>query len=476
MIRPACAAFALAVCCTAQAAPDYRVAVAPDLGSLTVTACFAANETAALAPRTTRALAYLRAASTVADGAPLRLRDGRLAPGSGHRCVRYTIDLAAAMDGASRYRALDPANRAVPIPAWLWTPPGGAAGANVHFDLPAGIRVAVPWTPLGDTAGFRIPPSPRSDDAVMALGAFSACHFTQAETRFDVAMLRGAGPHHPARLAHWLAAAVGTATRAFGRLGANRVQVLVVPVPPTGDDAEAVPFGHVIRDGGTAVQFFVDPSRPAAEFLADWTAPHEFSHLLLPYVGAEAKWIAEGLASYYQNVLMARAGTYDEARAWAKLVAGFGRGEHSVPALSLEDAMPVGGWDGIMKTYWGGAAVFLLADLELRQRSAGAFALDDALAGLAACCLPSARTWSAPELFATLDEQSPHAVFVPLYERHHAARTLPPWRPALHALGVDIAADGSVTLDDDAPHAALRQAIVRGRSVPPPTAPVCDGG
>ncbi|MGE0486036.1 MAG: hypothetical protein AB7Q81_17950 [Gammaproteobacteria bacterium] len=475
MTRSICAAFALAACYGAHAAPDYRVAVASDLNTLAVTACFAADEAAVLAPRDARALTYLRAASTVEDGAPLSPRDGRLAPSAGHRCVRYTIDLAAAMNGEPRYGALAPTNRVVPIPTWLWTPPGGAAGAHVHFDLPPGVRVTVPWTPLEQATGFRIPLSPRSDDAVIALGAFTACHFSQAGTRFDVAALRGAGPHRPAQLARWLAAAVGTAARAHGGLGARHVQVVVVPVAPA-TDAEPVPFGHVIRDGGAAVQFFVDPTRPLAEFLADWTAPHEFSHLLLPYVGADAKWVAEGLASYYQNVLMARAGAYDERRAWAKLAAGFGRGERSVPSLSLEDAMPVGGWDGIMKTYWGGAAVFLLADLELRQRSAGAFALDDALAGLAACCLPAPRTWTARELFTALDEQSPSAVFVPLFERHHAASAFPPWRPALRALGVVVDDNGEVTLDDDASHAAQRRAIVGARATLPPTPPVCDGG
>ena len=48
---------------------------------------------------------------------------------------------------------------------------------------------------------------------------------------------------------------------------------------------------------------------------------------------------------------MARLGRYDEETAWCKIYQGFTRGVDSVPHLSLESAMSIGGWDGIMKTY-----------------------------------------------------------------------------------------------------------------------------
>ncbi len=48
---------------------------------------------------------------------------------------------------------------------------------------------------------------------------------------------------------------------------------------------------------------------PIEDMYADWTATHEFSHLLLPRISWRQKWISEGFASYYQNVLMARAGS-----------------------------------------------------------------------------------------------------------------------------------------------------------------------
>ena len=63
----------------------------------------------------------------------------------------------------------------------------------------------------------------------------------------------------------------------------------------------------------------MDPDRPLDDLRTDWTATHEFSHLLLPYVSRRDRWLSEGLASYYQNVLRARDGRLSETDAWRKL-------------------------------------------------------------------------------------------------------------------------------------------------------------
>ena len=101
----------------------------------------------------------------------------------------------------------------------------------------------------------------------------------------------------------------------------------MVPVAASATDAsEPVPFGHVFRDVGEAVEFFVNQRRPFAEFTADWTATYEFSHLLAPHIAGNEQWIAEGLASYYQNVLTARGGNFRLRDALRKLLEGFARG------------------------------------------------------------------------------------------------------------------------------------------------------
>ena len=70
----------------------------------------------------------------------------------------------------------------------------------------------------------------------------------------------------------------------------------------------------------------VDTSHDLDAFLDSWTASHELSHLLLPYISRREAWLGEGFASYYQNVLRARAGMLSQREAWQKLHAGFERG------------------------------------------------------------------------------------------------------------------------------------------------------
>ncbi|MEJ2298918.1 MAG: hypothetical protein P8X94_10540 [Woeseiaceae bacterium] len=102
----------------------------------------------------------------------------------------------------------------------------------------------------------------------------------------------------------------------------------------------AVAFGRVTRRDGMAIDLFVNLDRPIGEFYADWKATHEFSHLLLPRIDWRQRWISEGFASYYQNVLMARAGHYTREQAIAKLTSGFERGRASRPDANRRH------WDG----------------------------------------------------------------------------------------------------------------------------------
>ena len=66
---------------------------------------------------------------------------------------------------------------------------------------------------------------------------------------------------------------------------------------PVGKRSEPVPFGRVIRDGGETIELFVNPDQPMSSFYEDWTATHELSHMLLPYVARRDAWLSEGFAS-----------------------------------------------------------------------------------------------------------------------------------------------------------------------------------
>jgi hypothetical protein len=112
-----------------------------------------------------------------------------------------------------------------------------------------------------------------------------------------------------------------------------------------------------------------------------------------------------------------------------------------------------------MKVYWSGAAIALLADIELRRQSEGKESLDSVLGQLQACCLPSSRNWSGQRLFKKLDSFVETPVFMPLYREHANKAGFPELGLLLQQLGVVANDDGSITLRDDTSLAATREAI-----------------
>ena len=168
----------------------------------------------------------------------------------------------------------------------------------------------------------------------------------------------------------WVQATATDVSLAYGYFPNPSPQVIVIPIG-SGRSSNPVPFGRVIRDGGETVELFVNPSQPQSEFLTDWTATHEFSHMMVPYLHREYRWISEGLAQYYQNVLLTRAGAYEEQEAWQKIYAGLERGRQSRPELSPNEATSGSVRSARMKVYWSGAALALMADVTLRERSGG---------------------------------------------------------------------------------------------------------
>jgi predicted metalloprotease with PDZ domain len=152
---------------------------------------------------------------------------------------------------------------------------------------------------------------------------------------------------------------------------------------------------------------------------------------MLPYVSREQRWISEGFAQYYQNVLLARAGRYTQQYAWERIREGLERGRDSVPALSPNQAATGNEYNSRMKIYWSGAALALIADVELRRRSGGTESLDLVLDRLQDCCLPSRRTWTGRELFEKFDSLIGEPLFVDLYERFADSRGFPEFEAAL---------------------------------------------
>jgi hypothetical protein len=392
----------------------------------------------------------------------IRMRNRRmLLPAQGISCMNYTVDLERAARQERLNRSLLPGNIIASPSFWLWRPELTAkTELRVRFRLPEGVKVSVPWELISaDQQEYRVARSPESSDAPVVFGNFDYEEVPVAGAVLRVGLLKAKGGMDTEAITNWLRATATDVSLAYGRFPNPSPQVIVIPVGGGRDRSEsAVPFGRVIRDGGESIELMIDQRRPIEAFLEDWTATHEFSHLMLPYMKREQKWVSEGFAQYYQNVLLARSGTYDESRAWQRLYEGLERGRLSRPELSPNEAASDGVRAARMKLYWSGAALALMSDVFLRERSNGEETLDLVLDRLQACCLPSDRVWSGTELFRKMDSLTSYPVFMQLYNRYADTAGFPDIRPLIERLGLSVS-NGKVRLKRNAELVDIRLAI-----------------
>lgn len=457
----------LLACCATKvsaATHEYVVTIDADMQRMSVAATFG-EPVRTIKVRSRDASDYVSNARDCGanDEHRLRVRNRNMTlPRAGLTCLTYTVNLARAARNERRNASLAASNIIVSPAAWFWRPTLNADDEIiVQFDTPAGVDVSVPWSAVpGTTNTFRVADSPESSTAFAAFGEFEFRETPIAGANLRVTMMQPQRDIPVEPLYEWVRDTAATVALAYGRFPNPDVSVVLIPVGNRGWGDDAVIFGRVVRDGGESVELFINPARPIEEFYDSWTATHEFSHLMLPYISERHRWISEGFASYYQNVLMARAGRYTEERAWRKLWEGFDRGTQARPDMSMNDAADSGGRATTMKIYWSGAAIALMADVELRRRSAGRESLDTVLSRLQQCCVPSDRTWSGPELFAQLDRLIDEPLFMPLYERYANAAGFPDAHGLLRQMGVSYSWR-RVRLNDDAEFARIRTAITQ---------------
>jgi len=271
------------------------------------------------------------------------------------------------------------------------------------------------------------------------------------------------------KLASWLERATRTVATLHGRLPRATIHVAVEARRAAG---EPVPFARVVRHGRVGVHFWVDPGLPLAAFLTDWTAPHELTHLFIPYPGRTDVWLSEGLATYYQHLLQVRDGLLGECAAWRRIAAGFARGTAALsgttPPQSLaaaSRAMHASG--GYMRVYWSGVAYFLEADLALRAGTP-ALRLDQVVQRFGTCCLEDPAIDDGAALVAAFDRVAGTSLFVPLYHRYRALETMPDYTSLLARVGVRTNGDASGCAMDDVHAVATRRDVTLGRNAAPP--------
>jgi hypothetical protein len=450
----------------------YRVELSADWSRLTVEACFFEDLPKRLHAGSDEAYKYLEAPGIRHGAQTLAPSQGALSVAleseSQTACLQYSVAVRAAADASRREGRTQSGDTLVVAPGlWLWRPAQLPNDALLQFELPQGINVSAPWPILqrrGNVTQFRLTNTPPRWPARTAIGRFPIREIAVGGATLHLAILDASPPADDAAVTAWLDEAARAVTTLYGRFPLSQAQLLLTPI---GRQPEPVPWGQVLRGGRPAAHLFFDQTRPSREWRDDWTAVHELAHMLLPYISRRDAWLSEGFATYYQNVLRARAGLISETDAWRKLVAGFGRGQSGTQrGISLDDASRAMRRErAFMRVYWSGAAIALLADTQLRQSHAG-MSLDEALSRLARCCLPSPRMWTARQAFERMDELTGNDVFVALAEQYRSSDQFPDVDDLLLRLGV-IGRGDTLSLDDDAELAPLRRALMRTPPEPP---------
>lgn len=329
---------------------------------------------------------------------------------------------------------------------------------TAQFSTPPGISVLVPWR--RSASGEYIVPQTNFDwRTLIAVGRFPAEKIALGGFSLDVAVLDAPMRASREGLRKWLSEAMRAVLQLYGEAPVPRAAVIIDPVPY----GHGINFGIVYRGGGPTAMFLLGADAEDKDLPGEWTAVHELSHLFLPFVERQQAWLSEGIATYYQNILRARAGQLSAEEAWQEMHEGLERGKKDESDETLAE-ISAGMRENhrFMRIYWSGTAIALLADVELRAGSKNAKSLDSTLRALRDCCVDDGHDWTLAEIEAKLDAASGSKVFSTLFKKHLFSKSFPDLSDTYKQLGV-VVEHGRVRFDDRAPLAWVRQAMVRAR-------------
>jgi len=294
--------------------------------------------------------------------------------------------------------------------------------------------------------------------AALALALTAATHaaagagadLTVAGAAVHVDFDRGAFTHADA-IPEWVQRSAQTVAAYYGRFPAGALTLRLVPQPGDG-----VHGGKTFADPHAFIRVGVGRAVTPSQLLSDWVLVHEMIHLALPDPGEMHAWLSEGIATYVEGVARVHAGTRSEADVWAEELRAMVRG------LPAEDDRGLDHTHSWGRTSWGGAMFCLLADVDIRRRTALQFGLQDALRAVLRTSGGLAAEWPIERVLSTGDAavgtRTLEELYAQMKDRPYAPDLVTLWRQ----LGVEPDGD-SVRLDEQAPLAPVRRAIMHAR-------------
>ncbi len=269
--------------------------------------------------------------------------------------------------------------------------------------------------------------------------------------RMALAISKGESALSHEELARWVTSAAGAVARYWGSFPMADALVVLAIAPGRG-----VGGGKTLAGGGGAVLLGVGSAATRDSLERDWVLVHELVHLGFPSLPRHQLWAEEGLATYVEPLIRAGAGMLDEREAWRSLVEGMPNGLLAPHQRGLDGTRTWGA------TYWGGALFWLLGELELRRLTDNRRGLAHALREVAAAPGGNNGTrWPLVDVLEIADRAAGAPALASLYLAMKDRPTQVSLDELWRSLGV-VVEGGTVRLDDEAPLAATRRALVHG--------------
>jgi hypothetical protein len=212
-------------------------------------------------------------------------------------------------------------------------------------------------------------------------------------------------------------------------------------------------------NGGTTYQgrrIRVDIGRDTLlqELADDWVLVHEMFHLGFPDLDDDYLYLEEGLSTYLEPIARTRAGLLPASETWRSYLEGLPKG---MPRPGDKGLDVTHSWGN---TYWGGCRFWLLADLEIRERTHNEKSLDDAIRAMVDQGGTGQEHWALEKMIEVGDAATGTKVLRELHGKMGGRPVATDLDALWKKLGVRAVGD-EIVLDDDAPRAALRKAIAK---------------
>lgn len=332
--------------------------------------------------------------------------------------------------------------------AYLLRPRAAREGRPVRLRV-LGAPALLPWATVAE-GDYRLQEEDLVDSGFHTFGG-RRCREEISGSSLEIALVGPPPRAGDAALCAWLDQAAEEVLTLRSPFPFPRVAVSLVLTP----SETAAGFGMVLWSDPPSLAIHAGALAAPEDFDDDWVAVHELLHLTHPTFLRRARWLSEGLATYYTDVVRMRSGRSTAEQGWASLADGFRRGRADGGPRTLEALSLSEGGLGYVGYYWGGALTLLELDVAIRRATKGARSLDDVLTRLG-----SAGIVSSPENFAqTVDALVGGPLWSELVEPRLKRPSCEGAEETLRRLGVELSPGSEVLLREDAPDSSIRKAI-----------------